>query len=106
MTGIDDLTQRISSLAARPEGDDRERDDLERTFAVIVRLALRNGSGRAHVVQWVRKAYDRLAGPNSSAPPVDFAPQITRLLFARILERLRPALETRPRHWSDSIRDE
>lgn len=103
MTGLDELTTRLTALAARPDGP---RQDLERTFAVIVRVALRKGGGPPHVVRWVRRAHDRLAGRHNSAPPAYFAPQITRLLLERILERIRPKADTRPKHWSESLRDD
>src|SRR5262245_27975220 len=105
MTGLDRLTSRLSALATRPDAVG-EREDLERTFAVIVRQSLRTGGGLPHVVRWVRRAHGRLAGTNNSAPPVYYAPQITRMLMERILERIRPKAETRPKHWSESLLDE
>ena|SRR5260221_7245788 len=106
MNGPDDLLARLTALAARPDGAGAERDELEQAFAPIVRLALRTGRGLPHVVQWVQRAHTRLAGPVSTAPPIHFAPQITRLLFERVLDRIRPAAATRPNHWSESVRDE
>jgi hypothetical protein len=104
MSESDDLTTRLVALATRPDGA-AERDALEQTFAVIVRLALRRGRGHPHVVRWVERTHGHMAGPRTTAPPIHFAPQIARLLLDRVLNRIRPAAATRPRHWTESVHD-
>jgi hypothetical protein len=105
MNRTDDLTRRLMNLAHRPTAEGPERDELERAFAAIVRLALRTGQGLPHVVQWVRQTHERLAGPRSMTAPVQFAPRITHILFDQILDRLRPSADTHPNHWAESVKE-
>ena|SRR5260370_378002 len=106
MNATDDLTRRLVDLADRPDAYGREREELERVFAVIVRLALNQGRGIPHVVRWVGKVCDQIAGPGRAGPRLQYAPRITQLLFDRILDRIRPSADTHPRHWSESLRDD
>src|SRR5262245_25782419 len=97
MYRYDDLVRGLLVVIGRPgrESPAAKPEDLQHTLAPLVRLALRRGAGAPPLVRWVRQTLTSVAGPTPAAPE-SYAPQITRLLCAALLEQERPG-PSRPR---------
>ena len=97
MARSEEFLQCLIVVAGRRGGtsSNTRPEDLEGTIGPMVRLALRRGAGVPALVQWVRQALDRVAGPNPPTPEA-YAPQITRLLCAALLNEHRPEPLRRP----------
>ncbi len=89
MIHTEDLPRSTIVLSERDVEESPAAEDLQRTLAPMVRVALRRGAGLPAVVCWVRQTLERIAGPNPQLPEA-YAPQITRLLCAALRNSHRP----------------
>lgn len=87
MLATHELHSRLDQLVrAKGRSPEEQQRDLEKSLTPMVRLALRKGIGIPALVHWVRSTYLRLSPNPHLGAPEQYAPQITRLLSATLLQ--------------------